>query len=209
MANRVIRHYMEAMDTTFKNAVTEVDKTKTISELSNKDLDKLVSRLNMERNAEQVIMDLRRNAGERWNYEDPPKVDTQTPINQLYHHGISGMRWGVRRFQKEDGTRTAAGKQHVENASEDHIQTQADRKNATHGLSNAELKRVNERMQLEKTYKELTSAEKKRGQSIGKSILNEIAKQSLTEAGKELATGLMKQFLVKPILDAASSGNKK
>lgn len=28
----------------------------------------------------------------------------------LIHHGIKGQRWGVRRFQNEDGTRTAAGK---------------------------------------------------------------------------------------------------
>ncbi len=35
-------------------------------------------------------------------------VDDDT--NQLEHHGIKGQRWGVRRFQKEDGTRTAAGK---------------------------------------------------------------------------------------------------
>lgn len=28
----------------------------------------------------------------------------------LEHHGIKGQRWGVRRFQRKDGTRTAAGK---------------------------------------------------------------------------------------------------
>lgn len=30
--------------------------------------------------------------------------------NELYHHGIKGMKWGVRRYQNEDGTLTNAGK---------------------------------------------------------------------------------------------------
>lgn len=29
---------------------------------------------------------------------------------ELYHHGIKGMHWGIRRFQNKDGTLTNAGK---------------------------------------------------------------------------------------------------
>ena len=30
--------------------------------------------------------------------------------NELRHHGILGQKWGIRRFQKNDGTLTSAGK---------------------------------------------------------------------------------------------------
>lgn len=31
-------------------------------------------------------------------------------MSELYHYGIKGQRWGIRRFQNEDGTLTAEGK---------------------------------------------------------------------------------------------------
>ena len=30
---------------------------------------------------------------------------------ELYHHGIKGQKWGIRRYQNDDGTLTEAGKE--------------------------------------------------------------------------------------------------
>ena len=35
---------------------------------------------------------------------------------EIYHHGIKGMRWGIRRYQNPDGSLTPAGRKHLEKA---------------------------------------------------------------------------------------------
>lgn len=38
-------------------------------------------------------------------------IITRTSSDELMHHGIKGQKWGVRRFENEDGTLTPEGKE--------------------------------------------------------------------------------------------------
>lgn len=67
------------------------------------------------------------------------------------HHGIKGQRWGVRRYQNEDGTLTEEGKKKY--GSEDAYRAQQLKKMDPSRMSNAELKELSDRMALEKSVK--------------------------------------------------------
>lgn len=204
MANKVIKHYYcsdsDGPSPEYENLI-QPDKSKTISEMTSPELRQMIDRLRSEREAQDLVKSLKRNSGEKDTYDRPFKIDTNTPINQLYHHGILGQKWGVRRFQKKDGTRTAAGKRRESGESkksEDHIKSRESKSKSPEGLSNEELRKLNERLQLEATYKNLTTEKIKKSESFVKKALKTAGEQALTEFSKGVFLGSAK-LLVKEI----------
>lgn len=49
-------------------------------------------------------------------------------MNELYHHGIKGMRWGVRRYQRKDGSLTSAGKKRYSDDNPDEKKSEESKK---------------------------------------------------------------------------------
>ena len=76
-------------------------------------------------------------------------------FNELHHSGIKGMKWGVRRYQNKDGTLTDAGKKRYGEPSADSKMAKDLKKKRVDQMTNAELKRLNERTRLEQEYKKL------------------------------------------------------
>ena len=79
--------------------------------------------------------------------------------DELYHWGIKGMKWGVRRYQNKDGSLTPAGKKRYsqnDSPSEDYVR--AHTKKPISQMSDQELRTVNNRLQMENQYRQLTTS---------------------------------------------------
>lgn len=113
--------------------------------------------------------------------------------NELMHYGIPGMRWGVRRSRAQ----LAGGrrKSNTDNWSEDAKTASALKKKNVHELSNAELRKLNERKMLEQQYANLN----KRQKTIGEKIAGEILKECSKEIAKDYVKKYMKGGIEKAI----------
>lgn len=89
----------------------------------------------------------------------------------LMHYGIKGQKWGIRRYQNEDGTRTAAGKKREQYNSNHEDYDKAHTTKSVKTMSDAELRNRLNRLQMEKQYKQLSSTGVKRGKDfVSKSL---------------------------------------
>ena len=87
--------------------------------------------------------------------------------DEMYHHGIKGMKWGIRRTPAQLGHRPAKP-------------TTSQRKSEMKKMSDTELRNRINRIQMEKQYMQLTAPEVNAGKKFVKDVLVNAAKQTAT-----------------------------
>lgn len=119
--------------------------------------------------------------------------------NELYHYGILGMRWGIRKSRSGSGGSKKTSKKRI--ASDDAKDAMSLKKKKVYEMSNAELRRLNDRQNLERTYRQNNKSK------IAKGVAFVAGAATLMETGLKLYNNSSK--LIKIGKAAANASKNK
>lgn len=124
--------------------------------------------------------------------------------NELYHHGIKGMRWGVRRYQNADGSLTPLGRKRAARLEAAYEKTTGRKmgsksteteKRSISDLSNDEIRNQITRIRLENEYRSLLPQPKvSKGKAFMKSLTSDVITPALKKTGQAYAEKVMKDM---------------